>query len=53
MKPKPSGYKKQFEPDVYEYFLNELTEEKYEKICNIVNKFVGSEDFQLNLDRID
>ena len=49
---KLGGYKNQFKPNVYDYFLGELTEDKHNKICKTVNNFIESGDFRLNFDHI-
>lgn len=40
--------RKQFESPVYDYFLDEFTEEKHNKIIKTLNNFVGSGDFRLS-----
>lgn len=40
--------RKQFEPCVYDYFLDELTDDKHNKIVKILNNFIESNDFRLN-----
>jgi hypothetical protein len=42
------GYLMQFTPKVYDYFLNDFTDERHKKILKSLNNFVGSKDFRLS-----
>ena len=44
------GYKNHFKPEVYDYFLNDFTEEKHHIILAALNKFVESGQFRMNPD---
>ena len=49
---KLGGYGNQFKPPVYDYFLDELTEDKHKKLCKTINNFIESGDFRLNTGHI-
>jgi len=49
---KVGGYKNQFKPHVYDYFLDELTKDKHMKLCKTINDFIDSGDFRLNREHI-
>ncbi len=42
------GYKNQFTPKVYDYWLREWSSEKHESVCATLRKFIESGAFRLN-----
>ena len=47
MENKLGGYKKQFNPHVFSYWINEFTLEKHKKILRIIENFVNSNEYRL------
>ena len=47
MEKKLGGYKKQFNPQVFTYWINEFTLEKHKKILKIIENFINSNEYRL------
>ena len=45
---KVGGYKEQFKPIIYNIWIDEYTQEKNQKICKALEKFIDSDDFRMD-----
>ena len=45
---KVGSYKEQFKPIIYNIWIDEYTQEKNQKICKALEKFIDSDDFRMD-----